>query len=478
MRLSKALILIVFISISVQAQSISLRDQSNQYDFVIITVNKFVPICEEFAYHKNSSRGIKTLVTTRDNILAEFSDSTLVQDNIRQFISYAGTNWSNPTPKYFMFASDIDSIPNFSFISILGYEPTDTAKSDYFYGINILEEDTTNLSFSIGRVAVRTQDELTNYFSKVINYENNSSVERWNNNSLYLADDGITSTNPIASSLFESIATQVSEMVPAYINKKYYYQSDSSEYFGTTDSIVNYVNEYGVSSIYFSGHGNDTIYTHESLFHIDDVDRLTNINSPFFVSFGHSQSYSDINNTSILDEMLFSTDGALLGIAPVGVNYANMNSQINQSIWGKLYTQVAVGDILRETLDRSSSKEYRKYNLFGDPTIILNYDVFADVDPYQTNLPKEFILSQNYPNPFNPTTKITYSIPSNVLNGLKVNLSVYNILGQEVAVLVNSVQNAGNYEVEFNASNLSSGAYLYRLSAGAFIQTSKMILMK
>ena len=155
-----------------------------------------------------------------------------------------------------------------------------------------------------------------------------------------------------------------------------------------------------------------------------------------------------------------------------------MNSQINQSIWEKLYTQVAVGDILRETLDRSSSKEYWKYNLFGDPTIILKYDVFADVDPYQTNLPKEFILSQNYPNPFNPTTKITYSIPSNVLNGLKVNLSVYNILGQEVAVLVNSVQNAGNYEVEFNASNLSSGAYLYRLSAGAFIQTSKMILMK
>lgn len=98
--------------------------------------------------------------------------------------------------------------------------------------------------------------------------------------------------------------------------------------------------------------------------------------------------------------------------------------------------------------------------------------------PNPENLPTEFTLSQNYPNPFNPSTKIAYSIPSNVIAGQNVKLSIFNILGQEVAVLVNSVQNAGSYEVEFNASHLSSGAYLYRLSAGSFVKTSKMILMK
>ena len=94
---------------------------------------------------------------------------------------------------------------------------------------------------------------------------------------------------------------------------------------------------------------------------------------------------------------------------------------------------------------------------------------------FDITLPTIFTLSQNYPNPFNPTTKIAYSIPS---NGFKVNLSVYNVLGEEVSILVNSVQNAGNYEVEFDGSSLSSGAYLYRLSAGSFVQTSKMILLR
>ncbi len=119
-------------------QNVKLRDNSNQYDFVIITIDQFVPACEIFKNHKENNQGLKTLVTTRNQILSEFNDSLLTQDNIRDFISYAGTNWMAPKPIYFMFAADIDSIPNFSFESIPGYEDTDTARSDYFYGINVL----------------------------------------------------------------------------------------------------------------------------------------------------------------------------------------------------------------------------------------------------------------------------------------------------------------------------------------------------
>ena len=475
MRLSKLFIFFIFVSISINSQNISLRDQTNQYDFVIITLDEFVPICEQFAEHKNNLKNIKTLVTTKAEILSEFSDSTLLQDNIREFISFAGSNWAEPQPKYFMFASDVDSIPNYSFISVPGYEYTDTSKSDYFYGKNIFNEDTTKISFSIGRIAARTEDELTNYFNKVINYENDNSVYEWNNNSLYLADDGKTDSVFVGNSMFESTAVRVSENIPDYISQKYFFQSDSSEYFGTTDSIVNYINNNGVSSVFFCGHGNDTIYTHEAFFAISDVDRLTNVGKPFFVGLTYSQSFSDQNNISMLDQMLFSNSGAFVGIAPVGVAYFYANSMRNNSIWKKLYTGVEVGEILKEIQSGGFTLENRKYNLFGDPTIVLKYDPFADVDSNPTDLPTEFTLSQNYPNPFNPTTKIAYSIPS---NGLNVNLSVYNILGQEVAVLVNSIQNMGNYEVEFDASKLSSGAYLYRLSAGSFVQTCKMILLR
>ncbi len=90
------------------------------------------------------------------------------------------------------------------------------------------------------------------------------------------------------------------------------------------------------------------------------------------------------------------------------------------------------------------------------------------------NLPISFSLSQNYPNPFNPSTIIKYSVPQNG----NIELEVFNILGQRVAELVNKEVKAGNYEVRFDASDLASGIYLYRIKAGDYIQARKMILLK
>ena len=92
--------------------------------------------------------------------------------------------------------------------------------------------------------------------------------------------------------------------------------------------------------------------------------------------------------------------------------------------------------------------------------------------------PKEFVLEQNYPNPFNPTTKIKYSIPVGTQRTVSVKLKVYDILGNEIAALVNKEQQPGNYEVEFDASNLSNGVYFYKLQSGKFLQTKKMLLLK
>ena len=93
-------------------------------------------------------------------------------------------------------------------------------------------------------------------------------------------------------------------------------------------------------------------------------------------------------------------------------------------------------------------------------------------------LPTKYALEQNYPNPFNPSTKIKFSIPDVGAGfGLSV-LKVYDMLGNEVATLVNEEKPAGVYEVNFNASNLSSGVYLYKLHAGEYISTNKMTLIK
>ena len=89
-------------------------------------------------------------------------------------------------------------------------------------------------------------------------------------------------------------------------------------------------------------------------------------------------------------------------------------------------------------------------------------------------IPEQFILSQNYPNPFNPTTAVGYQLPT----ASEVKLIVYDLLGREVAVLVNERKVVGSYEVKFDAAGLASGVYLYRLTAGDFVQTRKMVVIK
>lgn len=89
-------------------------------------------------------------------------------------------------------------------------------------------------------------------------------------------------------------------------------------------------------------------------------------------------------------------------------------------------------------------------------------------------IPQTYSLRQNYPNPFNPMTKIEYAIPY----ASEVRLVVFNLLGQEVATLVNDHQSAGNYRVQFDATALSSGVYFFKLSAGDYVSTRKMVLMK
>jgi len=112
--------------------------------------------------------------------------------------------------------------------------------------------------------------------------------------------------------------------------------------------------------------------------------------------------------------------------------------------------------------------------VYGDTTL-------TDVGDEKLPIASEFKLEQNYPNPFNPSTKIKFTIPSVTLSeveGSPVTLKVYDILGNEIATLVNEEKPAGEYEVEFDGRNLPSGIYFYQLKSGRFVKTKKMILLK
>jgi len=96
------------------------------------------------------------------------------------------------------------------------------------------------------------------------------------------------------------------------------------------------------------------------------------------------------------------------------------------------------------------------------------------IQPISNEVPQQFSLSQNYPNPFNPKTVISYSLIENRF----ITLKVYDVLGNEVATLVNEKQNGGSYEVEFDGSKFSSGVYYYKLTAGEYSETKEMVLIK
>ncbi len=96
------------------------------------------------------------------------------------------------------------------------------------------------------------------------------------------------------------------------------------------------------------------------------------------------------------------------------------------------------------------------------------------VEVAQTAIPTVYSLSQNYPNPFNPSTTIEFGLPT----ASNVTLKVYNMLGEEVASIVNQAMNAGYHTVTFDGSKFTSGMYIYRITAGNFVQVKKMMMLK
>jgi len=118
-----------------------------------------------------------------------------------------------------------------------------------------------------------------------------------------------------------------------------------------------------------------------------------------------------------------------------------------------------------------------KYSSFDNHFAVVRYMGSSgpvSVDVEDEILTKEFVLSQNYPNPFNPNTKINYSIPK---TGFVI-LKIYDVLGNEITTLVNEEQSTGNYEIQFNGSNISSGVYFYRMQIEGFTDTKKFILIR
>ncbi len=160
-----------------------------------------------------------------------------------------------------------------------------------------------------------------------------------------------------------------------------------------------------------------------------------------------------------------------------GVDTVKVNQVQNGSEWKLIGTYQFSTDPAQKVVisNAGTSGTY----IVADAIRLVSYDPATTVEEENNPIPEEFFLEQNYPNPFNPVTKIKYSIPqAGTRHALSVQLKIYDVLGNEIATLVNEIKSAGIYEVNFNADKLSSGVYYYKLTAGNFTQAKKMILLR
>lgn len=158
--------------------------------------------------------------------------------------------------------------------------------------------------------------------------------------------------------------------------------------------------------------------------------------------------------------------------------YAYTNAEGNYAITGLTPGQYSVFVDKTGYNESNSLNVNTAYDLSGNPvagTANFSIDAVTDVAVQTVNIqPTEYALHQNYPNPFNPSTSISFAIPRAGMTSLKV----YNVIGQEVATLLDEYKEAGNYQVTFNGSRLSSGVYFYRLESGSMSVVKKMMMIK
>jgi len=194
----------------------------------------------------------------------------------------------------------------------------------------------------------------------------------------------------------------------------------------------------------------------------------------------------DLNNDGYDDFIIGNTnyrnpDSIMVGGAFVYFGGDNIDTTFKiklegENKWDEFSRIMTTSDINGDGFDELFvfAPNYPDYENPLGKAYINSYKKLTDIDDNKENFLNNFELQQNYPNPFNPSTSIQYAIASRQF----VTLKVYDVLGKEIATLVNEEKPSGHYEINFNASNLASGIYYYQLRAGEFVETKKMLLLK
>jgi hypothetical protein len=346
----------------------------------------------------------------------------------------------------------------------------------------------STIGAAIGRFPAWSVSELESMVTKTIQYET-AEARSWAARSLaaadYHEDDG-TLFEDNTHSLQAILSPQWPDTLTVYVRPGTLYSRDRTEF-------RNLWNQ-GAAVITLMGHMNWAKFTHESYFTTWEVDSLADNTPLAFCLLTAGQRYERPDSIPIAVNLLRApTKGAIATLAPSGLTYVGDHQGFVEEFARQAVKNTGrpIGIALLSAINSIHPESFwdeRNETLLGDPALVLKHRTLAGTTTTTGSVPEVSMLLQNYPNPFNPSTTIEYSVAevrghlpagqAGASGVSRVRLTVYDVLGREVAVLVDGQQAPGRYSVMFDGSNLTTGVYLCRLQAGNTTVSKKLMLAR
>ena len=460
----------------VRSLSSNLKNANNRADYIIIAPASYYSLAETLAAYRSQKNNFTTMVVNIDTILAQFGTSVSPDTALKNFIQYAVKNWKDPKPQYFVLAGNTNSVPSHPVpetITYSGISPYDTTLMiDRWFVEDYDSQGNLEVNACIGRLPAWDSLSLSVMISKTIKYEQ-EPVGVWCSRAVCLADykseDGAVFEDH-ADTLKSILGSIWTDTISVDIR-------NSSPHHLSSTGFLDLWNK-GAAIISYCGHANQVLLSNSHYFKTESVDSLNNGDHLPVCLFGGCDLTYDTRPPLSIPTNLLSKDGggAVAVVSSEGLMY---DSNVLYFYSSMMRTMIQnPNDPIGKSF-KAASSEYvndisERFTFLGDPAITVKHPAILTIVQHPLSDLKSYTLMQNYPNPFNPTTVITYNLPA----ATNVTLIVYDMLGKEVKTLVNNSQSAGLHSVIFNARNLTSGIYFYRLHAGSFTETKKLVLMK
>jgi Peptidase family C25/Secretion system C-terminal sorting domain len=467
-----------FLTVSaVGGQIGNLRNINNHADYIVIAPESYYSLAETLAEFRHDKNNFTTMVVNLDTILVQFGTSVSKDTALKNFIQYTLKNWTNPKPQYFVLAGNTNAIPSHPEPETLinaGIAQYDTTLMiDRWFVEDYDSKGNLQVNACLGRLPAWDSSGLSVMISKTINYEQELPGV-WCNRAICLSDYNLQDGGNIFESdenlIKTSLGTIWNDTITVHV------RSDSQFHLSTT-GFLDLWNS-GAAIVSYSGHANQETLSATHYFVTESVDSLTNgYRLPVCFLGGCDLTYDTRPPLSIPTHLLEKVGGgAVAVISSEGLNFESNTFSFYTSLINTIIQKPdnPIGICFKEASSDYGNDISERFTFLGDPALTVKHPSISTIVQHLITHSETFMLMQNFPNPFNPTTLITYQLPI-VSN---VTLKVYDMVGKEVKTLVNSRQSAGLHSVIFNASNLSSGVYFYRMIAGDFVQTKKLILLK